>query len=110
MASSRRKYRLGYTEAEYRRKIEAGEWQLHTFSHGFLITEIRTYVEERVLIVHLIGGERLDEWKSEADRKLIEFAKEHRCEAIEAMCRLGLEKTLRDHGYRRHRVVMRKEL
>jgi hypothetical protein len=110
LASSKRKYRLGYSLAEYRRKVEAGEWQFHQFEHGFLITEVRDYAEERVLVVHLAGGSRFDEWKDAANVKLTRFGKKHRCVAIEAICRLGFEKKLQPLGMRRHRVVMRKDL
>ena len=102
------KVRLGYSEDEYRRKVEAGQWQAHQFEHGFLITEIMQYAEERVLTVHLLGGKNFKEWKAEADERLRSFAVANGCVAIEAVCRLGLEKSLIDLGYKRSRVLMRK--
>jgi hypothetical protein len=111
IADRKLKYRLGLTWPEYQKRIEEGKYQFHSFSEGFAITEILDFVEERVCIVHLVGGENSDRWKLEAESKLIAFAKRHNCKAIEAMCRQGLEKLLAPMGWKRTpRVEMRKEI
>lgn len=111
IADRKLKFRLGLTWDEYQKRIEIGHYQFHNFSGGFAITEVVDFVEERVCIVHLIGGEDRDRWKLEAESKLIAFARTHNCKAIEAMCRRGLEKVLTPMGWQRtERVEMRKEI
>lgn len=104
------KYRLGYSQDEYRQKVESGEFQLHNFPKGFLITRVVSYREGKVLEVVLAGGEQFDSWKSEAQDKLIAFAKEHGCTALEAACRFGMGKKLKSLGWKPWHVIMRKEL
>jgi hypothetical protein len=104
------KYRLGYTWDEYRKKIESGEWQLHQFPKGFVITEGVKFAEETVLTVHLAGGEQLDAWKTEANETLKQFGREQGCQALEAVCRIGLAAKLKPLGWRHYRTVMRLEL
>ena len=99
---------VSFEEAE--RKISLGEWQAHKFNLGVVITEIKQYETERILTVQLLGGEKFDEWKAEANEHLKKFGKLHGCVAIEALCRLGLEKKLAPIGWKRRRVQMRIEL
>lgn len=106
----RRKYRLGLTWPEYQSRIESGTYQFHAFGKGFAITEILDFVEERVCIVHLVGGEDVKEWQTEAERKLIEFAKKHHCAAIEALCRPGMQRLVKRMGWKETRVEMRREI
>ena len=98
------------SQSETEEKLKRGEWQIHKFPLGFLITEIKQYRDERILTVQLVSGERLDEWKQEAHKRLRAFAVEHQCKAIEALCRLGLEKKLAPLGYRKTRVLLRAEI
>jgi hypothetical protein len=104
--------RLGGSLEDYKLKIKRGEAQIHVFKGGFAITEIKDYnhPQERVLNVLLLGGKRFDEWKSEADLKLVSFARVNGCQAIEFACRLGLAKKVADLGYTEKRKLMRKEL
>ena len=107
-----KRLRLGGSLEDYRKAVEAGHAQLHAFSSGFAITEIRDYThpQERVLNVLLLGGKRFDEWKAEADRKLELFARVNGATAIEFACRLGLAKKIASLGYTEKRKLMRKEL
>lgn len=91
-------------------KVKAGEWQLHPFPLGTCITEIRKYDSEKVVTVHLLAGERFDEWKDGCVQHLRDFAKEHECGAIEALCRPGLAKTLKAMGWRTRNVEVRLNL
>lgn len=97
---------------DYRRMVEKGEAQLHSFGKGFAITQVKDYThpQERVLIVLLLGGEKFDEWKSEADFRLVTFARVNGCSAIEFACRLGLFKKIAGLGYTKRRILARKEL
>ena len=104
--------RLNGNAEDYRRMIASGEAQLHKFNSGFAITRVVAYKhpDERVLNVLLIGGREFDSWKADADAKFDEFARVNGCNAVEFACRTGLEPRLRKLGYRRHRILMRKEL
>lgn len=104
------KFRLGCSLEQYKKKIDSGEWQLFGFDKGFLVTRVVKYEEEKVVEVLLAGGEQFDAWKSEANERLKQFGIEQGCKALEAVCRLGLEKKLKPLGWRRHRVVMRTDL
>jgi hypothetical protein len=104
------KYRLGYSEDEYRQKVESGEFQLHNFPKGFLITRVVVYQEGKVLEVLLAGGEQFDAWKSEAQEKLIKFGREQGCTALEAACRFGMAKKLEPLGWKPWHVLVRKEI
>lgn len=104
------KYRLGCSLEEYQRKIESGEWQAHTFPKGFVVTQIIDYEEEKVLTVHLLGGKDFDEWKEEANQRLIAFGREHGCKSLEAACRFGLGRKLKRLGWKPWHVVMKKDL
>ena len=104
------KFRLGTTEQELKEKVEKGEWQLHKYPLGFVLTEIRQYPEEKICIVHFLGGEQFDSWKTQVDDDLEKFAKAQGCKALEAGCRLGLERKMKSLGWKRWHVVIRKEL
>jgi hypothetical protein len=104
--------RLNGSLSDYRQLVDEGRAQLHAFPEGFAITEIRDYThpQERVLNVLLLGGRRFDEWKEAADKKLESFARENGASAIEFSCRLGLAVKIAGLGYRKRRILMRKEL
>lgn len=110
LGKSRRKYRLGYTYEEYKKKIGKGEFQYHEFAKGFLITEVVEFSEEKVLVVVLAGGEQFDTWKSEAQERLIKFGREQGCTALEAACRFGMSKKLKSLGWEPWHIIMRREL
>lgn len=95
---------------EVEAKLRSGDYQCLSFPLGFVITEIKEYDFGRILRVHLLGGERFDEWKAELVGELVKFARGHGCSAIEATCRLGLEESLKPLGFRRSRVVLRREV
>jgi hypothetical protein len=95
---------------EIESKIRDGDYQSHSFPRGFMITQISDYDNERVLDVVFLLGERFDDWKHEALERLIEFGRSHGCNAVEAISRLGLEPALKPLGFRRKRVLLRKEI
>jgi hypothetical protein len=102
--------RVGFSEEELTARIKCGEMQLHKFPLGFVVTEIKQFPEERVLIVQLLGGRDFALWAEEVVSHLRAFAKAHGCVAVEALSRLGLEKHLKPLGYKRKRVLLRDEL
>jgi cell division protein YceG involved in septum cleavage len=110
LARSKPNFRLGLSWEEYEKKIKEGTFQLHAFSSGFAITQIVSYLEEKVCMVHLIGGERFDEWSEDFTKRIKAFALEHGCKALEGVARLGLEKKLNRVGWKRKRVLMRIDL
>lgn len=104
--------RLNGTFDDYRKKVLMGLAQVHNFDKGCAVTEVVSYTnpEERILNVLLLGGEQFEEWKAEADRVLVSFARVNGCNAIEFACRLGLERKVTELGYRKFRVLMRKDI
>lgn len=97
--------------AEIDAKIRSGEWQFHQFPNGFIVSEIRKYSDsDVVLLVHLIFGERLQAWKDEANTFLTIFARQHGCTSMEALCRRGMEAVLKPSGWKRTRVLLRKDI
>lgn len=104
------KYRLGYSTEEVGEKVKKGEWQMHEYPLGFVLTEIRVFKEEKVCFVHFLGGRSFDSWKSKVNEDLREFAKAKGCSSLEASCRLGLGKKLESLGWKRWHIVMKKDL
>lgn len=92
--------------------VRSGKAQVHKFSGGFAITDIREYSnpKEKVLNVLILGGRDFETWKQEADEALCRFARVNGCGAIEFACRRGLMKKITELGYREHRLLARKDL
>lgn len=104
------KFRLGYTWDEIKEKVEKGEWQLHQYPLGFVFTEIKKCPEEKVCVVHFLGGRQFDSWKEKLVSDLEAFGIEHGCDALEAGCRFGLFKKLKPLGWKAWHLIVRKEL
>ena len=104
--------RLLGTWEEMQAAVKEGRAQIHPFSGGFALTEIRQYSNpsERVLNVLLLSGRDFESWKVEADEGLCRYARVNGCNAIEFACRRGLMKKVSELGYREHRTLARKEL
>lgn len=91
-------------------KIKSGEWQIHKFDRGFILTEIKQYPNERVLLVWVLSGDGFDDWREEAFQRLKDFGRAHGCKAIEAQVRLGLVKKLKPLGFKTTRAELRAEI
>lgn len=106
------KLRMLGTPEDYKRLLDDGKAQCFKFDSGVVITSVIDYEHppERVLNVMLLGGERLEQWKDDVDKRLCGFARENDCNAIEFICRRGIERAFKPYGYRTHRSLMRKEL
>lgn len=92
------------------RKVEAGEYQCHSFGPCMVITQVTDYGYERVLDVVLLIGNAFLPIKERVADALARFGREHGCAAIEALSRPGLEPTLKPLGFRRKKVLLRKEI
>jgi hypothetical protein len=95
------------TQREMDEKLQNGEWQLHKFHRGIILTEIKQFPAERVLLVHVLAGEGFDCWIDEAWERLKSFGREHGCIAVEAQVRLGLVKKLKPLGFKQTRAELR---
>lgn len=95
---------------EIDRKVRSGDYQIHPFGSFFVITQIMVYDNETVLEVVLLLGDDFLSKKEEVVSHLVRFGKEHGCRAVEAISRLGLEKTLKPLGWKRKRILLRKEI
>jgi hypothetical protein len=95
---------------EIDRKVKAGEYQFHQFGPCFVITQISDYSNERLLEVVLLFGDGFLERREEVTKHLVDFGRKHDCKAIEAISRLGLEPVMKPFGWRRKRVLLRREI
>lgn len=91
-------------------KVEKGEYQLHRFDGFGVYTQVTDYDNERVLEVVLLIGEGFPEKKKEVVDHLVEFGRKHGCKAVEALSRLGLEPTLKPLGFKRKKVLLRRDI
>jgi hypothetical protein len=93
-----------YTPEEVIAGIERGEFQLFRYPKGIVVTQITGHQR---LLVFLLSGTDLDEWKEQATKDLKAFAQMIGIEVIEAYCRPGLEKMLKDVGWEKTQVVLK---
>ena len=93
-----------YTPEEVIAGIESGEFQLFQYPKGIVVTQITGHQR---LLVFLLSGVDLDEWKEQATKDLRSFAQHIGIEIIEAYCRPGLKKVLKDLGWEETQVVLR---
>src|SRR5262245_8879931 len=91
-------------------RVRSGAYQLHDFGTFWTWTQVTDYGNERVLDVVLLLGDGFNERKNGAVARLTDFGREHGCVAIEAISRMGLEPALKPTGFRRKRVLLRKDI
>ena len=75
-----------------------------------VITNIRQFSTERICFVNWMLGTGFEKVKAEIVDGLNEFAKQHGCAAVESACRLGFERSLRNLGYRRSQIIIRRDV
>ena len=92
------------------RKVEKGEYQYHPFGSCEVYTQIMDYGHEKVLEVVLLFGDDFLGKREEVVSHLEKFGKQHGCKAVEALSRLGLEPTLRPLGWKKKKVLLRKDI
>jgi len=95
---------------EIDKEVRSGEYQYHNFGTCHVFTRIANYDYEKVLEVVLLLGDGFLEIKEEVVAHLVSFGKKHGCKAVEAWSRLGLEPTLRPLGWKKKKVLLRKEI
>lgn len=84
--------------------VRNGSFQLFRYPKGIVVTQVTGHNR---LLVFLVSGEDINEWKAQATEDLRSFAEQFGIEVIEAYCRPGLEKVLRDIGWVKEQVVLR---
>jgi hypothetical protein len=94
-----------YTPEEIIDGIAKGEFQLFVYPEGLIVTQVTGHNR---LLVFLISGSNLEAWKELATRDLESYAESLGIDVIEAYCRPGLERMLRDVGFVKEQVVLRK--
>ena len=77
---------------------------------GAFVTKIAKYPQKNLLCVILLGGDKFQEWRDEADALLNAFGKEHNCEYVELFGRKGWKKMLADIDYNEITRLFAKEI
>ena len=77
---------------------------------GAFVTKIAKYPQKNLLCVILLGGDKFQEWRDEADALLNAFGKEHNCEYVELFGRKGWGRTLKDIDYKEITRLFAKEI
>lgn len=77
---------------------------------GAFITKVAEYPQKNMLVVLLLGGDNFKEWKDEADKLLLAFGKENKCEYVELFGRKGWARELKDIDYKEQTRIMTKEI
>ena len=77
---------------------------------GAFVTKINKYPQKNLLLVILLGGDKFQEWRDEADALLNAFGKEHNCEYVELFGRKGWGRALKDIDYKEITRLFAKEI
>jgi len=77
---------------------------------GAFVTKINKYPQKNLLLVILLGGDKFQEWRDEADALLNAFGKQHNCEYVELFGRKGWGKMLKDLNYNEVTRLFAKEI
>ena len=77
---------------------------------GAFVTKINKYPQKNLLLVILLGGDKFQEWRDEADALLNAFGKENNCEYVELFGRKGWGKLLKDINYKEQTRLFAKEI
>jgi hypothetical protein len=59
-----------------------------------MITRVETYPRQRTLNIFALSGSRMDEWYSDVEAVLVDYAKRQGCTQLECQGRRGWEKVL----------------
>lgn len=95
-----------YTAEDVMEGLRSGFFQCFEEDKGIAITKFAGH-RDKVLLVFLLVGEDFDEWKGKMDARLRAFAEQNECSCIEAFCRPGLQKSLKNLGWKVEQLVMR---
>ena len=67
-------------------------------------TEIITYPERRMLMIHYLGGTGFDKWFPHMREPLLNFSRHFGCQGIELNGRAGFWKWLKKEGFKRSSI------
>jgi hypothetical protein len=98
-----------YTVKDVMDGLRSGYFQLFEEEQGIAVTKFSGFRDKR-LLVFLLVGENLEQWKHSMDSRLERFARQNGCSCIEAYCRPGLQKSLKDLGWKTEQLVLRRKL
>lgn len=74
---------------------------------GVVVTKVNQYPQKRVMLIHMLGGEDIEEWVSEIS-KIEEVATQSNCDSVEIFGRPAWKKLLPEYSV--PRIVLTKEL
>ena len=94
-------------------KLKRGETRLWAVTIGGRIlaaatTYFQDYPRKRVVVVGILGGERMDLWLH-FQPEMIEWARDHGATALQAEVRPGLVRKLNGLGWKKVRTIIRKD-
>lgn len=95
-----------YTVDDVIEGLRSGKFQCFEEDNGIVITKFTGHRDKR-LLVFLLVGEGFEVWKERITARLKRFAEENGCSQIECYARRGLEKSLRDLGWKHEQSVLR---
>lgn len=77
---------------------------------GAFTTEIVNYPAKRMLSVHFLGGEAIDEWYPNLSKTLVQYARNGGCAGIEINGRAGFWKWFKDDEFERVAVFYERKV
>lgn len=87
-----------YTWEDIQEFLKENKMQMFHNERGLWITEILTTKRKKVLNCVITAGE-LDA-VLELEPQIFQFAKEHKCDQVTGMCRIGYKKSLKEGGWK----------
>lgn len=93
-----------YTSEDVIHGITSGKFKLFRYPEGIVVTQVTGHNR---LLVFLLAGRNLWSWKKRATDDLRAYARSIGVAVIEAYGRPGLERMLKDLGWRKEQVVLR---
>lgn len=77
---------------------------------GVGTTELIAYPGKKMLAIQFLGGDKFKFWVWEMLEKLTDWARDNKCDGIEATARMGFWKWLQQDGFERSYVVYERSL
>lgn len=110
-------YSVGkYKGSDIIQKIASGNMQLWAIYEdeeenlqGVAITEIAVYPQRKICRFLCATGENSDQWIGLIEQ-IETWALDNGCDGLQAECRPGWERLLKDFGYSKSHVILNKEL
>lgn len=94
--------------------LKTGRLQVWALSDGIIrgivLTQILSFPRKRVFEIVAIYGVDMLEFFNEMQDVFMWFAKENKCDTIQAVCRPGLQRLLKGFGAESVQIVLRREV